>query len=659
MGIVAEIIANNTRKPLWGYRSMVYSLVFLGFMSFIVWAHHMFMTGMGTAMAAFFQTTTMIISIPSVVILTALIISLWGGSIRFNTPMLFALAFLPMFGIGGLTGLPLGLNVADIPLHDTYYVIAHFHYVVAPGTIFALFAGIYYWYPKATGRKMNETLGKIHFLGSFVCMNVVFMPMFFVGLAGVSRRLYDGGAAYALCAAGPAPERRVLVGRVDHGALPDSLHLQFLLEHPEGGEDGREPLAGHDDRVGGSLASAARQFPRGPAGVPRALRIQRSRRGQGLRAAVRGLIEMDIPYTVELRRDTGLNNGKIGIWLFLASEVMLFGALFASYILIRTGTPSWPRGDTILNVPLATFNTLVLISSSVTMVMAWASLMRRRFGTFRIYMGATILLGFVFLVVKYFEYSHKFETGLFPSTNNFLALYFTLTGLHMLHVFGGMAVNAYSWGPARSSGRRTRSGSPTASRTRASSGISWIWSGSSCSRPCISCRRASMTSDHAVDIDKHVRIYITVFVALMVLTIVTVAVSRFHLPVPIGRDRGADRRDHQGIAGGVLLHAPDLREEADLRGPRADRCLLHRAAGPSRRHRPRRLLDSLMNLRWVHAMLILFSAALAVLFGVWCLGLYGREDGVASLVAAVAAFAVSFGLVVYDSWFLRKTRTLR
>jgi len=197
MGIVAEIIANNTRKPLWGYRSMVYSLVFLGFMSFIVWAHHMFMTGMGTAMAAFFQMTTMIISIPSVVILTALIISLWGGSIRFNTPMLFALGFLPMFGIGGLTGLPLGLNVADIQLHDTYYVIGHFHYVVAPGTIFALFAGIYYWFPKATGRRMNETLGKIHFFGSFVCMNVVFMPMFLLGLAGVSRRLFDGGATYA------------------------------------------------------------------------------------------------------------------------------------------------------------------------------------------------------------------------------------------------------------------------------------------------------------------------------------------------------------------------------------------------------------------------------------------------------------------------------
>jgi cytochrome c oxidase subunit 1 len=188
MGIVAEIIANNTRKPLWGYKAMVYSAIFLGFMSFIVWAHHMFLTGMGTAISSFFQTTTMIISVPSVVILSALLISLWGGSIRFNTPMLFALAFLPMFGIGGLS---------DIHLHDTYYVIGHFHYVVAPGTIFAIFAGIYYWFPKITGRQMSELLGKLHFWPSLIFMNGIFMPMFVQGLAGVSRRLYDGGMQYA------------------------------------------------------------------------------------------------------------------------------------------------------------------------------------------------------------------------------------------------------------------------------------------------------------------------------------------------------------------------------------------------------------------------------------------------------------------------------
>lgn len=196
MGIVGEIIANNTRKPLWGYKSLVYSSIFLGFMSFLVWAHHMFLTGMGTEMSAFFQTTTMIISIPSVIILTALMISLWGGSIRFNTPMLFALSFLPMFGIGGLTGLPLGLAGSDIALHDTYYVIGHFHYVVAPGTIFALFAGIYFWYPKITGKHMCEKLGKLHFWASLISINAVFMPMFIQGLAGMNRRMYDGGVAY-------------------------------------------------------------------------------------------------------------------------------------------------------------------------------------------------------------------------------------------------------------------------------------------------------------------------------------------------------------------------------------------------------------------------------------------------------------------------------
>lgn len=197
IGIVAEVIANNTRKPLWGYKSLVYAALMIGFLSFLVWAHHMYLTGMGTRISTFFQTTTMIISIPSVIILTCLLISLWGGSLRFNTPMLFALAFLPMFGIGGLSGLPLGFSATDIHLHDTYYVIAHFHYVVAPGTIFALFAGIYFWFPKITGRHMNEYWGKVHFWGSLLFMNLVFMPMFFQGMAGMLRRMSDGAVNYS------------------------------------------------------------------------------------------------------------------------------------------------------------------------------------------------------------------------------------------------------------------------------------------------------------------------------------------------------------------------------------------------------------------------------------------------------------------------------
>jgi len=198
IGMVGEILSNSARRPLWGYKLMIGAVLVLGFVSFIVWAHHMYLTGMSGKVATFFQTTTMIISVPSVILLTCLFITLWKGSIRFTAASMFALAFLPMFGIGGLTGLPLGLSFTDLHLHDSYYVIGHFHYVVAPGSMFALFAGIYFWFPKMTGRKMNEYWGKVHFWGSLVFMNIIFMPMFLQGFAGMSRRMSDGGASYSL-----------------------------------------------------------------------------------------------------------------------------------------------------------------------------------------------------------------------------------------------------------------------------------------------------------------------------------------------------------------------------------------------------------------------------------------------------------------------------
>src|SRR4051812_5769466 len=150
---------------------------------------------------------------------------------------------------------------------------------------------------------------------------------------------------------------------------------------------------------------------------------------------------MEIPYNVTARPDTGLYNSKLGVWLFLASEVMLFGGLFSAYILLRTGVTDWPHGYALLNVPLATLNTVILITSSVTMVMSWASLELKKFNKFRFYMAVTILLAFCFLIVKSFEYAHKFEQHHFPSTSNFYAIYFVITGLHGLHVIGGIIVN--------------------------------------------------------------------------------------------------------------------------------------------------------------------------------------------------------------------------
>jgi heme/copper-type cytochrome/quinol oxidase subunit 3 len=154
-----------------------------------------------------------------------------------------------------------------------------------------------------------------------------------------------------------------------------------------------------------------------------------------------------IPYTTEARPDTGLTNPKLGIWLFLASEVMLFGSLFSSYALLRSGAATWPRQSEVLSVPLAALNTVVLIASSVTMVLAWVALKNKSIERYRLFMGLTIAGGAIFLVVKAIEYSEKFSHHLYPATNNFLGLYFTLTGLHALHVIVGMIVNGYLWGP--------------------------------------------------------------------------------------------------------------------------------------------------------------------------------------------------------------------
>ena len=158
-------------------------------------------------------------------------------------------------------------------------------------------------------------------------------------------------------------------------------------------------------------------------------------------------MDMEIPYSVEERPDTGLTSPKLGIWLFLASEVMLFGSIFSSYVLLRSGAEFWPKQSDIVNIPLATLNTAVLISSSVTMVMAWASLKLNNFAKYKLYMGLTFLAGVAFLIIKTIEYSEKFEHHYYPSTNNFIGIYFMMTGLHAIHVIGGMLVNGFLWGP--------------------------------------------------------------------------------------------------------------------------------------------------------------------------------------------------------------------
>jgi cytochrome c oxidase subunit 1 len=190
-GIVSEIIPTFSRKKLFGYSSMVYATASIAILSFVVWAHHMFTTGMPLTGQLFYMYATMLIAVPTGVKIFNWLATMWRGAMTFETPMLFSIGFIVVFTIGGLTGIILSVAPLDIQLHDTYYVVAHFHYVLVAGSLFALFAGVYYWLPKWTGHMYDEGLGKLHFWLSMIFFNVTFFPMHFLGLAGMPRRYAD------------------------------------------------------------------------------------------------------------------------------------------------------------------------------------------------------------------------------------------------------------------------------------------------------------------------------------------------------------------------------------------------------------------------------------------------------------------------------------
>lgn len=383
MGIVAEVITTQARRPLWGYGLMVGAVLFMGGMSMVVWAHHMFLSGMGTTLTSFFQITTFIISIPSVILVSSLVLTLWGGSITFNTAMLFALAFLPMFGIGGLTGLPLGLAASDVTLHDTYYVVAHFHYLVAPGTVFALFAGIYHWWPRITGRALDETLGKIHFWGSLVCMNVIFMPMFVIGLMGVNRRLWDAGASYA--------------------------HAQPTL-----------PWQAYMTYAAFALAIFQLPFLWNLLVGCQPLKMRNSQE------------ECQTP-EAHFAKNQGLApTSHLGMWLFLASETMLFGSLFSGYVMLRAGLIDWP--GRIGAFPW--LETALLLGASGA------------FGATRLRLIGSHALSLTFVVIKLFGDLALIRHGVTPATNLLWACWFTITWVHALHVLGGAIFTGWLAGPS-------------------------------------------------------------------------------------------------------------------------------------------------------------------------------------------------------------------
>src|SRR5207245_1898415 len=361
MGMVSDIISNGSRKPIFGYHSMVFAIVAIAFLGWIVWGHHMFVSGMNPTLGSSFMVSTLVIAVPSAVKTFNWMGTMWRGNLRFHVPMLHAVAFVAMFVIGGLSGIFMAATPVDMQIHDTYFIVAHLHYVLFGGSLFALFGAITYWYPKMFGRMMSEPWGKVHFWLTFIFYNCTFFPMHITGMAGEMRRLYDPNQYTFLQPYQPMREF-ISISAFLLFATQLIFFVNFWWSLLQGKKAEQNPW--HDNGLEWSL----------PAPAPH------------------------------------------GMWLFFASEVIFFVALSGNYVILRFGAPGeWARPGIVLNIKVTAFNTFLLICSSVSMVKAYASIQDGDRQKMRFWLLMTILGGATFVGIQVYEYTHLVERGFLPS----------------------------------------------------------------------------------------------------------------------------------------------------------------------------------------------------------------------------------------------------